>query len=132
MADNGGEKGNKSETELIVALACGKPVHEAAQISGFSDSAVRRRLKDAGFRAQVSEVRDQMFRETAGMLARSTGAATVTLVALLKDGNPNVKLGAARAILEYATRFAETLQLAERVADLEQRVAEQKHRGKDW
>lgn len=71
-----------------------------------------------------------MFRETAGSLAPSAGAAVVTSVGLMKDGTPNAKLGADKTILEYSTGFAETLELTARIASVEQRLGSGERNGK--
>ncbi|MEP0766737.1 MAG: hypothetical protein HRF45_09395 [Fimbriimonadia bacterium] len=123
MRENAQQRGRKGDAEMIAALAIGRTARDAAALASVNEATVHRRMKDPEFMRQVSDLRDQMFRETAGSLARSTGAAVVTLVGLMKDGTPNVKLGAARTILEYSTRFAETLELAERIASVEERLA---------
>ena len=47
----------------------------AAAVAGVNESTVQRRMKDPGFRQRVTSLRNQMYRECAGMLARSMAAA---------------------------------------------------------
>jgi hypothetical protein len=48
------------------------------------------------------------------------------LLALLKEATPpSTRLGAARAVLELAVKFRETVELEERLAALEQHLANQ-------
>ena len=57
----------KGDTELLLALACGASVENAAQRAGLSRRTVFRRLAAPAFRAQVAEARAEMVRRAAGM-----------------------------------------------------------------
>jgi hypothetical protein len=120
-------KGRRSADEpLLVALACGATVQAAAQKVGLSLATVYRRLQEAGFKQRLQELRADMVQRTAGMLTAAAGEAVKTLLALQKDTTPAaVRLGAARAILEIGLKVRDATELEERLAALEQRLAQQ-------
>jgi transposase len=124
MARSDKPKVRRQEMQLVTALASGRNITEAADLVGVSASTVRRRLRQPDFRREVRELRGEMFREAAGLLARSSVAAVYTLVKLLKDDSRAIQLQAARSILEYSTRFGELIDLTERVSDIESRLGE--------
>src|SRR5205823_14914021 len=105
---------------LIVALASGSTVQDAAATAGVSVATAHRRLADKGFQHCVTEARDELVSLTVGRLAKATSRAVDTLDALLGDQTPPaVRLGAARAVLEMAAKYREAEELTERVAALE-------------
>src|SRR5215212_1718645 len=111
MAENGKEKG---DNVLILALASGMSVREAARKAGTSERTVHRRLNDAAFRDRVTETRDQLFQRAAGCLADAATEAVNTLRELLEDKSPMVRLGACRAILEHGPKLHENIEVTSR------------------
>jgi transposase len=122
MARNDKPKVRRQEMQLVLALAGGRNITEAADMVGVSASTVRRRLKEPAFRRQVRELRAETFSEAAGLLARANTAAVATLIRLLADESRTIQLHAARSILDYSTRFAETVDLTERICEIEERL----------
>lgn len=110
---------------LLTALAAGATNREAGQVAGVSERTVRRRMADPGFRARVHDVRGEMLSRALGELTDASVEAAATLRKLLTARPPTVRLGAARAILELATRLRESTELGERVAAIENRIAVQ-------
>ena len=109
---------------LLMALACGATIANAATNAGISEATVYRRLKDPEFQRELSKTKTEMVRRTADMLAAASGEAVKTLMAILKDSTPpSSRLGAARAILELGPRLRESAELHERMDALEQRLA---------
>ena len=117
MAENGRRKG---ESTLLVALAAGMTVRDAAVAAGIGERTATRRVTDPGFRRQVAQLRANMVQRALGRLADASVQAVDTLRALLSAEADTVKLGAARAILELGNRLRETVELEERIAALEQ------------
>jgi hypothetical protein len=76
MEQNGTHAG---EEELILALAAGATVPEAAEQAGVGERTGHRRLADADFRRAVSEARDRMFDAALGRLAGLASKAAETL-----------------------------------------------------
>jgi hypothetical protein len=112
------------EEELVLALAAGATVREAAERAGIEERTVYRRLADAEFRRAVGEVRDRMFDSARGRLAGLTGKATETLARLLESDQPSEALGAAKAILELGPRLCKASQAEERLCRSEDEADE--------
>jgi len=113
----------KGDTELLLALACGASVENAAQKAGLSRRTVFRRLAAPAFRAQVTEMRAAMVQRAAGMFSAAGLPAIKTLTTLQESASSEaVRLGAARATIELGCRLRETVEWAERLAALEGRL----------
>ena len=113
----------KGDTELLLALACGASVENAAQKAGLSRRTVFRRLAAPAFRAQVTEMRAAMVQRAAGMFSAAGLPAIKTLTTLQESASSEaVRLGAARATIELGCRLRETVEWAERLATLEGRL----------
>ena len=113
----------KGDTELLLALACGASVENAAQKAGLSRRTVFRRLAAPAFRAQVTEMRAAMVQRAAGMFSAAGLPAIKTLTTLQESASSEaVRLGAARATIELGCKLRETVEWAERLATLEGRL----------
>lgn len=115
MADNGRPVGDK----LVLALAAGATVRDAAEQAGIGERTAYRRLADADFRRRVSEARGRLFDTALGRLANLASKAADTLDRLMQSDKPTVALGAAKAVLELGPRLRELTELEERVCRLE-------------
>ena len=116
-----------ADPQLLLALACGASAESAAGKAGVSESTVRRRLRDPGFRRKLDKLRASMHVRIADQLTASGTEAVRTLVQLLQSSNPaNVRLGAARSVVELGAKMRETADLATRLHELEQRFEDQK------
>jgi hypothetical protein len=111
----------KGDSALLLALAAGHTVREAAERAGVSERTATRRLADPIFRRLVTKTRADLMDGAMGKLADSTGQAVVTLRGLLEAVSETARLGAAKTILEMAARLKETVELEQRVRDLEER-----------
>src|SRR5262249_13678591 len=87
----------KADDALLLALACGASVDQAARQCGLSTRTVYRRLAEADFRRRLQALRGDMVSRTAGTLTAAAGEAVRTLLELLKStASAAVRLGAAR------------------------------------
>jgi hypothetical protein len=109
---------------LALALASGQTVTEAAVSADLSRRTATRRVADPAFRRRVAELRAGMVARALGKMADGMTAAADTLRALLDAEGESVRLGAARSILELGNKLRESVELEQRLADLEQRLAE--------
>jgi hypothetical protein len=112
-----------ADSALIAGLAAGLTIEDAAKAAHIGESTAYRRLKDEAFRQQVREVRAEVLARSVGRLSAATVAAVETLQQLLRAEGDQVKLGAARAILDQVIRLREHTDLEERIAELEARTA---------
>src|SRR5262249_16669357 len=113
-----------ADEALAVALARGLTIAAAAEAAGISERTARRRLKDAAFRARVKQLRGEMVERTVGALSDASGKAVRTLSRLLGPSTrAGVRRSAAATILGELVKLKGVLDLEERVAELERRVA---------
>ena len=113
----------KGDAELLLALACGATVENAALKAGLSCRTVYRRLADPAFRAQVTEARAGMVRRAAGMFSAAGLQAVKTVTTLQESASSEaVRLGAARATIELGCKLREAVEWAERLTALESRI----------
>jgi hypothetical protein len=125
------KEGKRSaDPKILLALACGATAEAAARQAGVSESTVRRRLKDPRFVQKLHKMRADMHLRVADQLTAASTEGVRTMVLLMKETNSgSVRLGAARSVVELSTKVRETADLAVRLAELEQRLAEQGQAG---
>jgi putative IMPACT (imprinted ancient) family translation regulator len=113
----------KGNTQLVMALAYGATVEQAAKKCGVCERTVYRRLKDPKFQRRVRAARDAMLQQTANLLSAAGSQAVRTLMRLQQTGVKDAtQLGAARAVLEIGIKAREIADLAERLEALERRL----------
>jgi hypothetical protein len=69
----------RQDDELVVAVARGVTITDAAKQAGMSQRTVNRRMKDADFRRRVHEARDELYGRAVGLLADACRGAIDTL-----------------------------------------------------
>jgi hypothetical protein len=120
----GGVRSN-ADFAIVAALAGGATVVEAAKRAKVAERTVYRRLEDPTFRQHVTDARSEMVSQAVGGLAQAMSAASMTLTLLLAPTvAPSVRLGAARAILELGSKLRESEELEQRLAVVEEALAE--------
>ncbi len=107
------------DTVLLLALAGGASVADAARTAGVSSPTAYRRLAAPGFARQLAEARSQMISQAVGRLARDCSTAADTLAVLLRADSETVRLGAARSLLELALKLHEAEAIEARITALE-------------
>ncbi|CAN5292327.1 hypothetical protein BH24GEM2_BH24GEM2_18270 [soil metagenome] len=122
MARNG--KRN-ADTVLATALAAGHTQAQAGQLDGVSPRTVARRMEEPDFRQAMREARAALMEQATGKLADATTRVADELVALLSDESATVRLSASRSILDAAGRYAESLDMTERISRVEALLAAQ-------
>ena len=118
----------KGDAELIVALAAGQTIRDAAASASLSERTVARRLQESAFRQEVANTRTLMVSQAVGMLADAASDAVATLRSLLSAESDTARLGAARAILDAGPRLRESEELAARIEAIEAVVETQRQR----
>ncbi len=109
----------------MLALACGATKEAAARKAGVSESTVYRRLNDPGFQRELNALRWEMVQRATGMLTAATMEAAKTLLNL-QDASmpPAVRLGAARATLDFGLKMRQVVELEERLMAMEALLVE--------
>lgn len=118
----------KRDEALLLALAAGATVEQAARHAGCSVRTVYRRQQDGDFRRAIKETRSRMFERALGRLCHASARAAGTLTRLLASSEvAYVRLGAAKSVLELGARLREGQELEERLAAVERRLEERGH-----
>jgi hypothetical protein len=114
----------KADDALVFALSAGASAAGAARHAGVSERTVYRRLADPAFRARVDAARSEMVQQVVGRLAAVGTIASQTLQELLGSESEAIRLGAARAALDFMFRGHEQDVLARRIAALEEQATQ--------
>jgi len=86
-----------------------------------SERSVRRRMANADFRARVHQAQTDVFGQAIATLTGASVTAASTLLGLLDpSAPPSVRLGAARAVLDFTGRLREEHVIEERLSAVEQ------------
>jgi hypothetical protein len=119
---------NRQQTDhvLLMALACGSSIENAAVKAGVGVHMVRRRLSSPDFARKLRDMKAGMVQRTAAVLTAAASEAVKTLLELQAPTSPpNVRLHAARAIIELGSKLRETVELQDRIAALEEQMGEE-------
>jgi hypothetical protein len=105
---------NRQQTDhvLLMALACGSSIENAAVKAGVGVHTVRRRLSSPEFAKKLRDMKAGMVQRTAAVLTAAASEAVKTLLELQAPTSPPaVRLNAARAIIELGTKLRENADL---------------------
>jgi hypothetical protein len=120
-----GKQRKKAEDLLLMALACGATVENAARQCGLSERTVYRRLDEPEFQRRLQQIKADMVQRTAAMLTAAGLESVKTLLELQRAAHPPaVRLGAARAVLDSGIKVREVADLEERLAALEEQASQ--------
>ena len=118
--------------EAVVAALLSEPTVEgAAKASGVGATTIYRWLQDAEFLILFRAARRRALDRATARLAAVSVEAVEVLREVMQDNDapPNARVSAAKAVLDAATKTAETEDLAARVEALEQMLSAQTQRG---
>jgi transposase len=111
----------RGEASLLLTLACGATVAQAASKTGLSERTVYRSLQDPAFHQRIEALRADMVKRAAALLIAAAMLATKSLVDLQTSATPAaVRRGAARDIIELGQKLRQATVLERRLAVLEQ------------
>lgn len=114
----GGRSG--ADTALLAALAGGATVEGAAKTAGVSAATAKRRLRNPAFRAELAAIRAETIARAVGVLSMASVGAADELLRLTNSArSEQVRLAAATRILELGMKLRESLDLEQRVTELE-------------
>ncbi len=114
---------DQKDEALLLALACGATVENAARQAGVSERTAYRRLADPAFARRLHARRSELVERSMAMLTAATLESVKTLVGLLGASNPaTVRLGAARSIIEFGLKLRDEHDLVGRLTVLESQL----------
>jgi hypothetical protein len=128
MSQPANPKGRAAADDLLVTfLARGYTKAQAARATGVAVRTVFRRVADPAFAARVREARRELLDAVMGRLATAAGDAALTLATLVAPSaavGEKVKVAASKSVIELMTRLLTTVELTDRLEELERLVAE--------
>jgi hypothetical protein len=114
-----GKKGNDA---LVLALATGLSVPQAAKRAKIGMTSAYRRLEDPEVRAAVKKARDDILGQAIAKLVNASCEAVDALTENLNSDDPNVRLKAAAAILQNMIAGVQMTEIVHRLEALERRT----------
>jgi transposase-like protein len=128
MAADGNETPGTSAKfeEAALAIARGVSVAATARQVELSTRQMHRWVRRPAFKARVREIRAGLFEQAYNRLASLSGDAVDRLRELLASKNEPIALGAAKALLASGCDLRESIELAEKVAELDRLLQEMK------
>jgi hypothetical protein len=113
------------DERMVIELANGASLKEAAKLAGFSERTAQRRWADSEFRQRILEARCQMRWQAVSKLATNMNAAAEALNAALGSKSDSVRVAAARSILRIANDFSGQAEENLKLINTLERVEEQ-------
>jgi transposase len=107
---------------VIAALTGGMSQRKTSQVTGVSMSTVHR--VSMRYRADIEQARREQARTIAQELKDRARYAVTRLEEVLDSANEPIVLGAIRTALTEASRWMEAVEIEERLAEVERRLAE--------
>ena len=101
----------KGADAFILAMASGQTVRDAAASASIAERTAHRRLRDPKeqsdqWQAAIAAKRAELVDAAAGKITAHLSAAAAALTEIMKNGeSDNVRLGAARALLDFGLRY---------------------------
>ncbi|QEL17448.1 helix-turn-helix domain-containing protein [Limnoglobus roseus] len=116
------------EPRLIAELLSCGTVTDAAAKAGISRRTAQRWMRQPGFQARYRQAREDAVSAAVGLLHNSTSSAVQELAKILANDvtPPAVKVQAANAVLGWAAKFGELLDVRARLAALERKAKQKK------
>jgi soluble lytic murein transglycosylase-like protein len=127
MAENGRrvsvalseEKQTQGIVALVLALASGDSVKDAARLANVSERTVYRRLRNESFARRVNQARTAMLQQAVGRLASAVPKASAVLDKLLDSRSERIRLQAAKAIMDSSVKLGDAVAYEQRLASME-------------
>ena len=116
-------KREQLEDRALAALLSEPTIAQAAAKADISESTMLRWLADPSFKARYRDARRQVVELAVTNLQQATSDAVEALTRNLTCGVPASEIAAAKAVLDFAVKGVELVDLSERVEQLE-RAAE--------
>ena len=107
---------------LILSLASGESVRDAARLANVSERTVYRRLRNESFVQRVTQARTAMLQQAVGRLTKAVPKASDVLDKLLDSRSERVRLQAAKAIMDCSVKLADAVAYERRLATVESQL----------
>jgi hypothetical protein len=111
------------DVNLALALASGSSQVAAAEQLRISTRTIRRKMAQPQFRGLIAEFRDQFIAQALGRLADNMTRAADSFVTVLNSEREELRLRAARGMLSLGLRLRDSVELTERIRQIEAELA---------
>lgn len=110
-----------SDETLIATLLTSPTIKAASETCGLSERQIFDRRQNPQFTQRLREAQNEALASTTRFLQHATGSAAAALLEIAenKGENSQVRVTAARAVLEQASRFTEIIDFSERLETVE-------------
>lgn len=113
------EKQTPGVVTLILALASGDSVKDAARQAGCSERTVYRRLRNESFVQRINQARTSMLQQAVGRLAKAVPKASEVLDRLLDSPSERIRLQAVKVVIDSSIKLSDAAAYEQRLASLE-------------
>lgn len=114
----------RKQEAFVAAMLTAHSIEDAAREAGISKSTAVRWLKDGEIAEQYRQARREVMTQAVASLQSAAGQAVTALLELLHSPVHMAKLGAARAILEFALHGTEVEDVGARLEQVEAALAD--------
>jgi translation initiation factor 2 alpha subunit (eIF-2alpha) len=130
MKKGHGTKFGRKKEEAVAALLIHRNTEEAAKAAGISHNTILKWMKEPEFDAAYREAKRTAFGQAVARLQQGSAAAATTLLKVMIEAAtpPSVKVRAAEAVLNHASKAIEIEDIEARLAELERAADESKTR----
>lgn len=117
------------QQKALAALLTAPNKLEAAKAAGISDRTLRDYLADPEFQAAYRKAFAELVQQAAREAQRTISPAICTLRELMQDDaqNGQIRVSAARSVLEYSLKLTEQADILDRLAELEAAIGGEEH-----
>lgn len=116
---------NSRQDAAIAALVSNPTVREASKVSGIPERTLWRYLGQEDFTTRLEEERSKLVSDATERLKSKLAAATSAIAEVMEDQDapPQVRVNAARTILEFSLKYVEVSDIVRRLDELERQTA---------
>ena len=113
-------KNNKADI-LLNALLTYPSVREVSEATGIAEPTIYMKLRDENFKVKYNEAKGQLLEKTIMYLSEKAQRAAAVFVSVMDDATnaPQVRVNAARSVLDYCIKLTEQTEILERIEILE-------------
>lgn len=119
MKSNENPKLSPRQLQVLPHLLQSPSLEEAARRSGITPKQIHSWLKHPEFQEELKKQRNTIFCSALAILKTGTQKAVLTLISLLDDEDPRIRLIASEKVLSNAFKGVEFLDFEDRIAALE-------------
>jgi len=128
---------NGRQEAVLLLLAGGRTVRDAAVKSGVGERTIHRWRQEPAFRERERQLRAEMLAQGLGRLVEGMTEAAGVLRALLTSKNEQVRLAAARSVIQLGNDLRRSVETEHAIEELGQRIQvtedqQNAQRGTEW